>query len=434
VPSQRARNSCLSLIPSNRLRAADKPYSTMPKQLSVLILEDSIADFELITHELNRFGFNAQCKRVETESDFVAGLRENPDIVLADYSIAGFANIRALEILQESGLVVPLIVLTGAVREEQVVECMKKGAADYLLKDRMIRLGPAIRRALEESDLRRRKLQAEQALVQKNIELEEQYRRAQAANRTKSTFLANMSHELRTPLTAVIGCSEILLDGKVGPLTVEQLDFMQDIVSNGKHLLGLINDILDLTRVDSGMMPFHPEQVHLPDLIRESVAGLRLLATERGIALSADIQMSAMDVYLDPQRLKQVLLNYLSNALKFTPAGGAITVRAFITDDSLLQLEVKDTGIGISTEELELLFQDFHQLDGGLSRNVQGTGLGLALTRRLVEAQGGRVGVASVIGQGCTFFANLPYKPDQTRADLNAIADATAQNSLVSVD
>jgi signal transduction histidine kinase len=182
------------------------------------------------------------------------------------------------------------------------------------------------------------------------------------------------------------------------------------------------------------MMPFHPEQVHLPDLIRESVAGLRLLATERGIALSADIQMSAMDVYLDPQRLKQVLLNYLSNALKFTPAGGAITVRAFITDDSLLQLEVKDTGIGISTEELELLFQDFHQLDGGLSRNVQGTGLGLALTRRLVEAQGGRVGVASVIGQGCTFFANLPYKPDQTRADLNAIADATAQNSLVSVD
>jgi signal transduction histidine kinase len=402
----------------------------MPDLLSVLILEDSIADFELISCELERFGFNAQCKRVETEPDFVAGLRENPDVVLADYSIPGFANIRALEILQESGKVIPLIVLTGAVREEQVVECMRKGAADYLLKDRMIRLGPAIWRALEESDLRRRKLQAEQALVQKNIELEEQYLRAQAANRTKSTFLANMSHELRTPLTAVIGCSEILFDGRVGALTEEQLDFMQDIVSNGKHLLGLINDILDLTRVDSGMMPFHPEQIYLPDLIRESVAGLRHLAAERGITLSTDIQASAMDVYLDPQRLKQVLLNYLSNAMKFTPAGGAITVRAYITADSLLQLEVTDTGIGIAAEEIELLFQDFHQLDGGLSKNVQGTGLGLALTRRLVEAQGGRVGVASVLGQGCTFFANLPCRRDQTRADLNALANATSQHSL----
>jgi signal transduction histidine kinase len=403
----------------------------MPNPLFVLILEDSIADFELIAYELERFGFDAQCKRVETESDFAGQLRENPDIILADYSIAGFENIRALEIVQESGLIVPIIVLTGAVREEQVVECMRKGAADYLLKDRMIRLGPAVQRALEESDLRRRKLQAEQALVQKNIELEEQYRCAQAANRSKSTFLANMSHELRTPLTAVIGCSEILLDGKVGALTLEQLDFIQDIVSNGKHLLGLINEILDLARVDSGMMPFHPEHIYLPDLISESVAGFRFLAAERGIALSSDVKMSATEAYLDPQRLKQVLLNYLSNAMKFTPSGGAISVRASSSDNSLLRLEVEDTGIGISNEDIGLLFQDFHQLDGGLSKNVQGTGLGLALTKRLVEAQGGTVGVESVLGHGCTFFANLPCRIDHTTADLQAIANATSRWSSV---
>lgn len=393
----------------------------MPKPLSVLVLEDSIADFELIAYELERFGFDARCTRIETESDFAARLRENPDIVLADYSIAGFAHVRALEVLQESGLLIPLIVLTGAVREEQVVECMKKGAADYLLKDRLIRLGPAVVRALEESELRRRKLQAEHALLQKNIELEEQYHRAQAANRTKSVFLANMSHELRTPLTAVIGCSEILLDGRVGPLTPEQLDFMQDIVTNGKHLLGLINDILDLTRVDSGMMPFHPEPIHLLDLIRESIAGLRLLAFERGIALSVDVQTPARQLWLDPQRLKQVLLNYLSNALKFTPSGGEITLRASIAGDAMLRVEVQDTGIGISPEDVEMLFQDFHQLDGGLSKNVQGTGLGLALTKRLVEAQGGTVGVISVLGQGCTFFANLPCKINQM-ADPEAAA------------
>ena len=404
----------------------------MPNPLSVLVLEDSIADFELIAYELERFGFDTRCTRVETEADFAARLRENPDIVLADYSVPAFAHIRALELLQESGLVVPLIVLTGAVREEEVVECMRKGAADYLLKDRLIRLGPAVKRALEETELRRRKLQAERTLLEKNAELEEQYHRAEAANRAKSAFLANMSHELRTPLTAVIGCSEILLDGKVGELTPEQLDFMQDIVTNGRHLLGLINDILDLTRVDSGMMPFHPVEVYLPDIIRESVAGFRLLATERGIALSVDVQPPAMQVWLDPQRLKQVLLNYLSNALKFTPPGGRITVRIYIADDALLRLEVEDTGIGIAAEDLDTLFQDFHQLDGGLSKNVQGTGLGLALTKRLVQAQGGTVGVISTLGRGCTFFANLPCRVNQTRADLEAIAKATSRGFMAS--
>ncbi len=191
----------------------------MSNPLFVLVLEDDVADFELISLELASFGFNARCERVETEADFAARIQERPDIILADYSLAGFAELRALEILQESGLVIPLIVLTGAVREDRVVECMKRGAADYLLKDRIRRLGPAIQRALEESELRRQKLAAEQALRQKNVELEELYHRAQAASRMKSVFLANMSHELRTPMTAVIGFAELLVDGKVGHLS-----------------------------------------------------------------------------------------------------------------------------------------------------------------------------------------------------------------------
>ena len=397
----------------------------MPNPLFVLILENDIADFELITHELDRFGFTARYERVETEADFAARLPEKPDVILADYSLAGFDDLRALEILQESGLVVPFIVLTGAVREDRVVECMKRGAADYLLKDRIMRLGPAVQRSLEENELRRQKVGAEQALRQKNVELEEQYRQAQSASRMKSIFLANMSHELRTPLTAVIGFAEILVDGKVGGLTAEQLDFIQEILANGKHLLGLINDILDLARVESGMMPMRPEPVCLPDLIRESIAGLRVLATERQVALATEVQMSAIEVFLDPQKLKQVLLNFLSNALKFTPAGGKITVRTRLGEGSLLRLEVEDTGIGIATEDLKLLFQDFHQLHGGLSKQVQGTGLGLALTKRLVEAQGGKVGVVSVPGKGSTFFADLPCSPDWIKADLEALSKAT---------
>src|SRR5258708_26338103 len=183
----------------------------MSTPLFVLILENDVADFELIARELVRFGFAARCERVETEADLAARLQEKPDIVLADDSLAGFDNLRALEILQETGQVIPFIVLTGAVREDKVVECMKKGAADYLLKDRIMRLGPAVQRALEENELRRQKLGAEQALRQKNVELEEQYRHAQAASRMKSIFLPNMSHELRTPLNPVVRSTKILL-------------------------------------------------------------------------------------------------------------------------------------------------------------------------------------------------------------------------------
>ena len=403
----------------------------MANPLFVLVLENDVADFELVAHELDRFGFSARYERVETEAEFTARLREKPDVILADYSLAGFDNLRALEILQETELVIPFIVITGAVSEDRVVECMKKGAADYLLKDRIARLGPAVQRALEESELRRQKLGAEQALRQKNGELQEQYHQAQAASRMKSIFLANMSHELRTPLTAVIGFSELLVDGKVGALSAEQLDFIQDILANGRHLLGLINDVLDLARVESGMMPFRPEPVCLPDLIRESIAGLRVLAAERGVALTTDVQMSAIEVFLDPLKLKQVLLNFLSNALKFTPAGGRITVRTRLGEDSLLRLEVEDTGIGIAQEDIRLLFQDFHQLDGGLSKQVQGTGLGLALTKRLVEAQGGKVGVVSVPGRGSTFFADLPGSLDRMKSDLGALSEATSTAAVV---
>jgi signal transduction histidine kinase len=399
--------------------------ATMSSPLFVLILEDDLADFELIAHELARFGFTARCERVETEADFAVRLQERPDIILADYSLAGFGNLRALEILHESGLVIPFIVLTGAVSEDQVVECMKKGAADYLLKDRILRLGPAVQRALEEGELRRQKIAADQALRRKNLELEEQYRRAQAASRMKSIFLANMSHELRSPLTAVIGFAELLVDGRVGALTAEQLDFTQDILANGKHLLSLVNDVLDLARVESGTMTFHPERICLPDLIRETIAGFRLLASERNITLATDVQMSAIEIFLDPQKLRQVLLNYVSNALKFTPAGGRVTVHARFEAGSTFRLEVEDTGIGIAPQDIGRLFQDFHQLDGGLSKEVQGTGLGLALTKRLVEAQGGKVGVVSYPGKGSRFFADLPCSADSSQSDLGRLSKAT---------
>jgi signal transduction histidine kinase len=384
----------------------------MSSPLSILIVEDNLADFESIANELARYGFPARCQRVTTEAEFAARLEPRPDVILACDSPAPFGSLRALEMAQESGLEIPFIVLTASPREEQVVEYLKKGAADYLPKTSIPRVGPAVERALEESALRRQNLAAEQALRRKNLELEEQYRRAQSASRMKSIFLANMSHELRTPLTAVIGFAELLVDGKVGALTADQRDFTQDILANGKHLLTLINDVLDLARVESGTMPFHPERICLPDLIRETIAGPKLFASARNITLTTDVQMSAIEIFLDPQKLRQVLLNYVSNALKFTPPGGRVTVHAHFAEDSTFRLEVEDTGIGIAPQDINRLFQDFHQLDGGLSKEVQGTGLGLALTKRLVEAQGGKVGVVSQPGKGSRFYADLPCSAD----------------------
>jgi signal transduction histidine kinase len=399
----------------------------MPAPLSVLILENDIADFDLIVLELRRFGFVATCQRVETEDEYLAALRTEPDIVLADYILNGFNALRALELLRRSGAIIPFIVLTGAVSEETVVECMKLGAADYLLKDRVLRLGPAVRRALDETELRRQKRSAERELVQKNVELEEQCRQSQTASRMKSAFLANMSHELRTPLTAVIGFTELLADGKAGPVLPTQLELLQHVLGNARHLLGLINDVLDLAKVESGSMLFRPAQTSIAGIVEEAIAGLRLLATEKQIELICKLSLPPGKVLLDGQKLRQVLLNYVSNALKFTAAGGVITVRARLETRSSFRLEVEDEGIGIAPEDLKKLFMDFQQLDDGLCKQFVGTGLGLALTKRLVEAQGGSIGVTSIPGKGSTFFAVLPYAPVTSASPATSPVPATSQ-------
>jgi signal transduction histidine kinase len=380
--------------------------------LFVLILEDYLPDFELVVRELHRAGFTTRCERAETQDQYRALLEQEPDIILADYVLAGgFSAMGALKMLRALGLDVPFIVLTGVVSEATILECMKLGAADYLLKDRLTRLGPAISGALEGRELRRDKQKAEQALKQKNIELEQQNRQLQEASRMKSTFLANMSHELRTPLNAIIGFSELILDGKAGPVSPDQLDFLQDILLSARHLLSLINGVLDLVKVESGTLAFHPERIVVSEIVGEVVSGLRPLAVQKHIALSADAHVG--EVFLDRQKLKQVLFNYLSNALKFTPEGGRISVRASAEPlsedgDASLRLEVEDTGIGIEEHDISRLFEDFHQVDNSLGKQFTGTGLGLALTRRLVEAQGGRVGVTSEPGKGSTFVAVLP--------------------------
>ena len=251
---------------------------------------------------------------------------------------------------------------------------------------------------------------AAEASVRRGIILEEENRRVQEASRLKSEFLANMSHELRTPLNAIIGFAELLYDGQVRPDMPEFRDFMHDILRSGQHLLQLINDVLDLSKVEAGRLEFHPEATSLDQIVSESIAMLRPLAAQKQLTIEHVIDPAVDRVFVDRGRLKQVLYNYLSNAIKFTPERGRVSVRVAAEGDQHFRVDVVDTGVGIAAADLGRLFIEFNQLEAGAAKKHQGTGLGLALTRRLVEAQGGRVDVASIAGRGSTFTAVLPRR------------------------
>jgi PAS domain S-box-containing protein len=232
--------------------------------------------------------------------------------------------------------------------------------------------------------------------------------RIQEISRLKSEFLANMSHELRTPLNSIIGFAELLHDGEVGPILTQQKEFLGDILKSGRHLLQLIDDVLDLSKVEAGKLEFHPEPLELEWVIGEVTSVLRTIAVSKNIRIEVSVDPKIREIVLDLGRLKQVLYNYLSNALKFTPNGGWVKVRALPEGSKAFRLEVEDNGIGISERDQKKLFIEFQQLDASTAKNHSGTGLGLALTKRLVEAQGGNVGVNSTPKKGSTFFATLP--------------------------
>jgi PAS domain S-box-containing protein len=246
--------------------------------------------------------------------------------------------------------------------------------------------------------------------LRRSITLEEENRRVQEASRLKSEFLANMSHELRTPLNAIIGFAELLYDGQVTPDMPQFKEFMHDILTSGQHLLQLINDVLDLSKVEAGRLEFHPEDTSMEQVVGESLGILRTLAAQKQLTIARHIDPAAATAFVDRARLKQVLYNYLSNAIKFTPEGGRVEVRVRPDGDQHFRVEVRDSGIGISPEDQRRLFIEFNQLEAGAAKRHQGTGLGLALTKRLVEAQGGRIGVESAVGQGSTFYAILPLR------------------------
>jgi signal transduction histidine kinase len=318
---------------------------------------------------------------------------------VADIAQEGAYRGRFRDVLLRTGyravLAVPLV------REEQVIGALsvnRKAPGEF--PPEVIEL---LRTFATQSALAIQNARLFQELGDKSQELE-------AASRHKSEFLANMSHELRTPLNAIIGFSEVLGERMFGELNDKQAEYVQDILSSGRHLLALINDILDLSKVEAGRMELELSRFDLPAAIGSAVILVRERATRHGLGLDVSVDDRLGPFVGDERKIRQVLLNLLSNAVKFTPEGGTIAVRAAPADGSV-EVSVSDTGIGIAPEDQEAIFQEFRQVGTDYARKREGTGLGLALARRFIDLHGGRLWVKSRPGEGSTFTFTLPVRP-----------------------
>ncbi len=233
---------------------------------------------------------------------------------------------------------------------------------------------------------------------------------AESASHNKSQFLANISHEFRTPLNAIIGFSELMIEGHAGPLNTKQSRYTQNILISGKHLLDMINDILDLSKVEAGKFEIQPVWLPVKPLLAEVFQVIDSINRTKNVIIKLDVQDGLVSVYADPMRLKQILVNLLNNAVKFNRPNGNVMLRMSFSEEDgpILICQISDTGVGIPPEKLSHMFQEFYQANTSYTRSHEGTGLGLALTKRLVELHGGRISLESKVNQGTTVTFELP--------------------------
>jgi signal transduction histidine kinase len=334
-----------------------------------------------------------------------------------------------------------VVMMTAYGSEQVAAEALRGGADDYIAKPiDLHRLRELLERNLDKQRLRAERqslvarlkdsnrylMRQHAALRRADEEILQVNRQLEQSSRYKSEFLANMSHELRTPLNAILGFSEILLDVTMNLTAGERTEFLRNIHSSGQHLLGLINDILDLAKIEAGKMELHAEEMPVTGALQEVTAILEPMARQQGLQLRTVGAADARVIKADRSKFKQVLYNLLSNAVKFTPAPGTITVTV---KDSAEQLTVavEDTGIGMKPEDLPKLFREFEQIDGSYTRRYQGTGLGLALCRRFVEMHGGRIWAESQFGKGSIFTFTIPR-------ELRVAAELPAEEAVPTVE
>jgi len=355
--------------------------------LRILLVEDSAPDAHLIAHALRREGFELDCRRVETRADFLSALDESWDVILADYSLPTFSALDALRIVNEKSRDIPVIVVTGTVGEEEAVECIKRGAYDYLLKDRLARLGAAIEHAMEQH-------------------------KEKLAARLRADLADMLVHDLRTPLTSLlVGLESIDL---LGDLNEHQKETFSISVSAGNGLLRMINDLLDISRMEYASLPLEIKPLEARTLIDQAIRQVAAIAQEKRLALEVEIADDLPVFAGDEDKISRVLVNLLSNAVKFTPTPGEIKVGVHFTPAFLLGenekpgliFSVCDSGLGLPADAVERVFDKFWQVSHG--KKKMSSGLGLTFCKMVIESHGGCIWVDSEELRGSTFAFFLP--------------------------
>lgn len=380
--------------------------TTSHRHIVVLLLEDDDLDAELLCERLIADDLGATVRRARKREEYEALLLERPlDIILSDFSLPGYDGLAALAAARLQAPEVPFIFVSGAIGEERALETLRRGATDYVLKDRLERLLPAVSRALDEADQRRLRIEAERERDRLLVSERQARELAEKASRMKDEFLAVVSHELRTPLNAILGWSRLIAGGQADQATLAKA--LATIERNARIQARLIEDLLDISRVITGKLQLRLATVSPATVINAAIEAVRPAATAKGITLTVDAA-DLQEVQGDPDRLQQVFWNLLSNAVKFTPAGGSVAIRATQEDEALV-VTVVDSGPGIDPEFLPYVFDRFRQADATKTRMHGGLGLGLAIVKHLVELHGGAVAVESDgKGRGSRFTVRVP--------------------------
>ncbi len=372
----------------------------MNTSLRVLFIEDSKIDVAIVLDALTQGGYTPISERVETPEAFKESLANQTwDIILSDYRMPRFNALAALQILQESGLDIPFIIISGSIGEEIAVQALKKGANDYLMKDNLTRLVSVVERELREAEERSAFKKAEKEL--------------QKANATKENLMATLTHDLKTPIRAEHRILQLFKQGDFGPLTQDQDQILQEMILSNRYMAHLVDNMMGTYSYEDGDVVLKLELTDINQLITSQIANVfTYMAKEKGLTLQLNLSENLSAIEVDPFEIQRVLNNLIQNAILFTESGGSVTVATNQTEDVTL-ISIADTGKGIKPDLLNHLF-DKYKTETKRLKHV-GTGLGLYLSKKIIDAHKGQIDVKSEEGKGSTFTVKLPRHPKLRR-------------------
>ena len=379
----------------------------MPAKATIMVIEDETSTRVTLCGILENAGYRVV--GLERGTEALEIIRSSPfNIIITDISFPDVVGVEILELAKEINPDVAVIMMTGYASVEGGVDALNQGAYAYFVKPvNPDEIKTTIANALKQQRLSLENKRLVDSLQRSNKLQFEANEELSRATQAKSEFLAHMSHELRTPLNIIIGFSELMIDKVPGEINEKQRQYLDDILSSAKHLLNLINDVLDLSKIESGKMELKLKNIALSKVIESLTRTMMPILTPRKQSLDVEIEDGLPPVHADKAKLEQVLLNLVDNSSKFSPDGGKLKIEAVRKGD-WCQVSVIDNGIGINKEDQERIFELFCQLDNPLTKEKGGTGLGLTLVKQIIERHGGRIWVKSEYGRGSRFIFTLP--------------------------